>query len=313
MTVPPTFTATRYVQPLREGGTLPAVVETHGGGLFVAKFRGAGQGAKALVAELLVGMIADGAAPAGAGAGAHRAAAGLRADGAGPGDPGPAAGQRGHQRGAALPGRRLQLPARLRRRPGDAGAGGARRLAGRVHDQPGPHGAQPQPADPGPPPLAHRPRRGAVRAAQLAVRWTRRARARPFRSSRTTCCCATSGDLQAADEECAARLADGVLAEIVGRLPDALLADPAVAADFATPEAARERYLAYLRTRIQAPRAFVAEATEATDEAVAASRAPACTAADERPPPRPRAGSRTASPCCAWCRTRTWGRPCPWA
>ena len=54
----PVFTATRYVQPLREGGTLPAVVDTHGGGLFVAKFRGAGQGAKALVAELLVGMIA---------------------------------------------------------------------------------------------------------------------------------------------------------------------------------------------------------------------------------------------------------------
>ena len=37
--------ATRYVQPLREGGSLPAVVDTDGGGLFVVKFRGAGQGA----------------------------------------------------------------------------------------------------------------------------------------------------------------------------------------------------------------------------------------------------------------------------
>ena len=58
MTQLPVYTATRYVQPLREGGTLPAVVDTDGGGLFVAKFRGAGQGAKALVAELLVGLIA---------------------------------------------------------------------------------------------------------------------------------------------------------------------------------------------------------------------------------------------------------------
>lgn len=54
----PTYTATRYLQPLREGGSLPAVVDTDGGGLFVVKFRGAGQGAKALIAELIVGMLA---------------------------------------------------------------------------------------------------------------------------------------------------------------------------------------------------------------------------------------------------------------
>ena len=47
----------RYVQPLREGGSLPAVVDTEGG-LYVVKFRGAGQGPKALVAELLVGLLA---------------------------------------------------------------------------------------------------------------------------------------------------------------------------------------------------------------------------------------------------------------
>ena len=51
--------ATRYVQPLREGGSLPAVVDTDGGGLFVVKFRGAGQGAKALIAELIVGHLAQ--------------------------------------------------------------------------------------------------------------------------------------------------------------------------------------------------------------------------------------------------------------
>lgn len=49
--------ATRYVQPLREGGSLPAVVDTDDG-LFVVKFRGAGQGVKVLVAELIVGLLA---------------------------------------------------------------------------------------------------------------------------------------------------------------------------------------------------------------------------------------------------------------
>ena len=52
------LTATRYLQPLREGGSLPAVVETDGGELFVVKFRGAGQGPKALIAELIVGELA---------------------------------------------------------------------------------------------------------------------------------------------------------------------------------------------------------------------------------------------------------------
>lgn len=55
----PTYTATRYVQPLREGGSLPAVVETERGDLYVVKFRGAGHGAKALVAELIAGLIAE--------------------------------------------------------------------------------------------------------------------------------------------------------------------------------------------------------------------------------------------------------------
>ena len=52
------FAADRYVQPLREGGSLPAVVDTEGGGLYVVKFRGAGQGAKVLVSELIVGGLA---------------------------------------------------------------------------------------------------------------------------------------------------------------------------------------------------------------------------------------------------------------
>ena len=51
-------TATRYVTPLREGGSLPGLVEADDLGTYVVKFRGAGQGAKALVAEVIVGELA---------------------------------------------------------------------------------------------------------------------------------------------------------------------------------------------------------------------------------------------------------------
>jgi HipA-like kinase len=50
--------ATRYVTPLREGGSLPALVEADDDGLYVLKFRGAGQGRKALVAEIVAGEVA---------------------------------------------------------------------------------------------------------------------------------------------------------------------------------------------------------------------------------------------------------------
>lgn len=53
-----TVTATRYVTPLREGGSLPAIVEADDDGLYVLKFRGAGQGPKVLAAEVICGEIA---------------------------------------------------------------------------------------------------------------------------------------------------------------------------------------------------------------------------------------------------------------
>jgi hypothetical protein len=53
-----TVTATRYVTPLREGGSLPGLVEADDDGLYVLKFRGAGQGPKALAAEVVVGELA---------------------------------------------------------------------------------------------------------------------------------------------------------------------------------------------------------------------------------------------------------------
>jgi hypothetical protein len=53
--------ATRYVTPLREGGSLPGLVEADDDGLYVTKFRGAGQGVRALVAEVIIGELARGA------------------------------------------------------------------------------------------------------------------------------------------------------------------------------------------------------------------------------------------------------------
>src|SRR5471032_1432258 len=53
-----TIEATRYVMPFREGGSLPGLVEASDDGLYVVKFRGAGQGPKALVAEVVAGELA---------------------------------------------------------------------------------------------------------------------------------------------------------------------------------------------------------------------------------------------------------------
>jgi hypothetical protein len=53
-----TVRATRYATPLREGGSLPGVVEADDDGMYVVKFRGAGQGVKALVAEIVAGELA---------------------------------------------------------------------------------------------------------------------------------------------------------------------------------------------------------------------------------------------------------------
>jgi len=53
-----TVTTTRYVTPLREGGSLPGLMEADDLGTYVVKYRGAGQGAKALVAEIVAGELA---------------------------------------------------------------------------------------------------------------------------------------------------------------------------------------------------------------------------------------------------------------
>ena len=53
-----TVNVTRYVTPLREGGSMPAIAEADDGFLYVLKFRGAGQGRKALISEIIGGEIA---------------------------------------------------------------------------------------------------------------------------------------------------------------------------------------------------------------------------------------------------------------
>ena len=53
-----TIAATRYVTPLHEGGSLPAIIEADDEGMYVLKFRGAGQGSRALIAELIAGELA---------------------------------------------------------------------------------------------------------------------------------------------------------------------------------------------------------------------------------------------------------------
>jgi hypothetical protein len=55
----PTVAVTRYVTPLREGGSLPGIVEADDLGTYVCKFRGAGQGVRVLVAEVVVAGLAQ--------------------------------------------------------------------------------------------------------------------------------------------------------------------------------------------------------------------------------------------------------------
>jgi hypothetical protein len=262
----PTYLATRYVQPLREGGTLPAVVETHGGGLFVAKFRGAGQGAKALLAELLVGMIArEAGLPV-----PELALIELLPD-FGQTEPDPEIQDLLRASVGINVGLRY-LDGAFNFQASSAGDLVTPELAARVvwldafttnPDR--------SPRNPNMMVWERRPwliDHGAALYAQHNWPTVDEVRTRtPFPLIKDHVLLRMSGDLEAADAELSARLTDDVLAEIVASLPDALLADPLVAADFASLADAREHWLRYLRTRIAAPRAFVAEAIAAKSKA----------------------------------------------
>jgi hypothetical protein len=263
MTTLATHAATRYVQPLREGGSLPAVVDTDTGGLFVVKFRGAGQGAKVLVAELIVGRLAQ--------------RLGLPT-------PDLALIDLSPRFGRSEPDPEIQellrrshgLNVGLRYLDGafnfDLAAAGdlvSAELAARIvwldayvtnpdrtHRNP-----NLMVSDRAPWLIDH----GAALYAHHD--WDsvddERTRSR-FPLIKSHVLLASAGDLHAADAFSVAALAGDAIADIVAAVPDALLLDAASGADdFASADAARERYVRYLTARLAAPRAFVDEAIAA--------------------------------------------------
>ena len=264
-----TYRAHRYVAPLREGGSLPAVVETERG-MFVAKFRGAGQGARALVAELVVGGIAERLGlplpelallemPEGFGRAEPdaeiqdilRGSRGLNVglgyvEGAFPYDPLAAADLVSPEAAADV----VWLDAltmnidRTARNPNLLVAGDPPRLW--LID----HGA----------------------ALYVHHNWEsvtpERARA-PFAPIRDHVLLPIAGDLREADARLAPRLTPEAIAEVLGAVPDALLMDAPEGRTppFATPEANREAYAAFFRERLAAPRAWAEAAADARDAA----------------------------------------------
>lgn len=261
MTLPdslPVLTARRYVQPLREGGSLPAVVDTDDG-LFVVKFRGAGQGAKALVAELIAGMLAgvlDLPIPVLAlvhvsetfGRSepdpeisdvlrkSHGVNVGLRyLDGAFNFD----ATAAGDLISASLATRIVWLDALLTNP--DRTARNTNMLIWERSPWLIDHGA----------------------ALYAHHDWNSVDEARihsAFPLIRDHVLLTHAGDVSTVDEEMAAMLTSNVISGVLQRVPDALLADAAYQADGDTPAEARARYRGYLTARLAGPRAFATTA-----------------------------------------------------
>jgi hypothetical protein len=270
--------ATRYVQPLREGGSLPAVVDTDGGGLFVVKFRGAGQGAKALIAELIVGRLAQALDLPVPGLAIIELAAAF-----GRSEPDPEIQDilRGSH-GVNVGLRYLDSAFNF-----DASAAGdlipvdlATRLVwldafvtnpDRTHRNPNLLVWQRRPwlIDHGGALYAHHD-------------WASVDEARtrtPFARIREHVLLDRAGDLAAIDAALAAHLDVDVIASVLAEVPDELLTDPVSCREFTTAAAARARYRDYLLTRLRAPRDFVAEAGRAREHL-------------RREPPRPLSARR---------------------
>ncbi len=257
-----THTATRYVQPLREGGSLPAVVDTSDGGMFVVKFRGAGQGVKALIAEIIVGLLAKEA-----GLPTPEIALIDIPDSFGRSEPDP------------------EIQDLLRASHGINF--GARYLDGafnfdgnaaadfitpemaakivwfdafvsnpdRTHRNPNLMVCERKPFL-----IDH----GAALYAQHDWPSVDEAKTRaPFQLIKDHVLLAMSADIGEADGLLANALGAAVVDGVVSAVPDDLLSSTSIAMDFATPHEARSRYSDYLVTRLQSPRAFVAEAIEA--------------------------------------------------
>lgn len=257
----PALTARRYVQPLREGGSLPAVVDTDDG-LFVVKFRGAGQGAKALVAELISGMLAKqlglpipdlalvhvsetfGRSEPDPEISdvlrkSHGINVGLRyLDGAFNFD----ATAAGDLIPAALATRIVWLDALLTNP--DRTARNTNMLIWERSPWLIDHGAA----------LYAHHDWNSVNEARIHS---------PFPLIRDHVLLTHAGDATTVDTEMAATLTGDVVADVLERVPDALLSDAAYQADGDTPMQARARYREYLTTRLAGPRTFAIAAGEA--------------------------------------------------
>jgi hypothetical protein len=270
--------ATRYVQPLREGGSLPAVVDTADGGLFVVKFRGAGQGPKALIAELVVGQLAqalDLPVP-------ELALVDLSAA-FGRSEPDPEIqdilrGSQGVNVGLRYLDGAFNFAA--------AAAGElispdfATRLVWLDALVTNPDRSHRNPNllvwRRGPWLIDH----GGALYAHHDWPTVDEARTRtPFPRIRDHVLLDRAGDLGAVDAALAGALSPDVVAGVLARVPDALLTDPLGGREFASAAAARARYVEYLTVRLRAPRDFVAEATRAQAQA-------------RREPPRPLSARR---------------------
>ena len=262
----PRHTASRYVQPLREGGSLPAVVDTEEGGLFVVKFRGAGQGAKVLVAEIIVAGLA--------------VALGLRT-------PDVALVEVSERFGRSEPDPEIQ--GLLRKSHGTNV--GVRYLDGAFNFDPRAAGELVSPEfaanvvwldalSTNPDRTARNPNlmifrrqpwlidHGAALYAHhdwSSVDDTRTRTSFPLIRSHVLL--AVAGDLIASDSENAAKLQAAAIADVIAAVPDELLMDSVTGApDFITADEARARYARYLVERIQHRSGWLAEAVRAQEQ-----------------------------------------------
>ncbi len=262
----PTFSASRYVQPLREGGSLPAVVDTDGGGMFVVKFRGAGQGTKVLVSEVIVGGLA-----ARLGLPIPELALVNVSTRFGRSEPDPEIQEllrRSHGTNVGL--RYLEGAFNF-----DAAAAGelvSPELAARI--------AWLDAFTTNPDRTARNPNmlvwerhpwlidHGAALYAHHDWNAVDDERTRtPFLLIRSHVLLAGSADIVAADRDAVAALRGEAIRDVVATVPDALLVDAASgSSDFDSAADARARYVRYLTTRLAEPRAFVAAAMAAREQ-----------------------------------------------
>lgn len=261
------FTARAYLQPLREGGSLPAVVDTEGG-MFVVKFRGAGQGPRALVAEIVVAGLA--------------AALDL---------PVPEMALVEVPEDLAAQERDPEI-----RELVDASVGtnvGLRYLDGAFNFDPNAAGDCIDEAlasavvwldafttnpdrTPRNPNLLIWERRpwlidhGSALYAHHAWDRVDDARTRtPFPLIRDHVLLPRAGALPEADARMSARLPEPALLRVLSAVPDELLMHPLARGSFGSADEARQRYVDYLARRLEGPRAFAAEASRAREARMA--------------------------------------------